>query len=131
MDMRRVLVGIAVGMLVLTLLAGLSAPREQDRNASQTAPAAAPVEPPLTVVMRHPAGARPPLRRVRSGVRVLLRVSSEAAGQVEVEGLGLVQPVDPATPATFDVLASRAGRYRVVFLPARGDRFAVGTLVVG
>jgi hypothetical protein len=130
MDMRRVLVMIVVGMLILTALAGLSAPTEQ-KAGKPAAPPPKPAAPQATVSLRHPPPRRPPVRKVRTGARVVLNVSSATAGQVEVDGLGLVQAVAPAAPVTFDVIASRPGRYQVVLLPVEGDRRILGTLVVG
>ena len=130
MDMRRVLVMIVVGMLILTALAGLSAPAEK-KAGEPAAPPPKPAAPQATVSLRHPAPRQPPVRRVPPGARVVLNVSSATAGQVLVDGLGLIQAVAPAAPVTFDVLATRPGRYQVVLLPVQGDRRVLGTLVVG
>jgi hypothetical protein len=126
--MRRLLVMIVVGMLVLTALAGLSAPVEE--SSDEPAPPPRPAAPLQTVSLKHPAPEVPPVRRVRQGSRVVVRVSSSVAGQVEVEGLGLLQPVAPVAPASFDVLATRPGRYQVVMLPVDGERRVIGTVVV-
>jgi hypothetical protein len=130
MDMRRVLVMIVVGMLILTALAGLSAPVEKKADAPAVPPPK-PAAPQATVALRHPPPRRLPVRKVRTGARVVLNVSSSTAGQVEVDGLGLIQAVAPASPVSFDVLATRPGRYQVVLLPVEGDRRVLGTLVVG
>ena len=128
MDMRRVLVMVVVGMLVLTALAGLSAPVEKSSDEPAQPPrASAPVQ---TVALRHPAPEKPPVRRVKRGSRVVVRVSSSVAGQVEIDGLGLLQPVAPVAPASFDVLATRPGRYQVVLLPLDGEQRVLGTVVV-
>jgi hypothetical protein len=127
--MRRLLVMIVVGMLVLTALAGLSAPVE--KPSKDTGPPPRPAAPLRTVSLKHPPPEEPPVRRVRRGARVVVRVSSSVAGQVEVEGLGLVQAVAPVAPASFDVLATRPGRYLVVMLPVDGERRILGTVVVG
>ena len=131
MDMRRVLVMIAVGMLVLTAIAGLSAPVEKKKADDPPPPAARPVQAEQRVSLRNPPPRRLPVRRVRTGARVVLEVSSGVPGQVEVDGLGLLQAVAPAAPVSFDVLATRPGRYQVVLLPVEGDRRVLGTLVVG
>jgi hypothetical protein len=128
--MRRILVMIAVGMLVLTALAALSAPVDEPGDDARPAPAR-PAEPPKTVTLRAPARGKSPVHRVRRGLRVVLEVRSSVAGQVEIGGLGLLQTVDPGAPATFDIVTTRPGRYDVTLLPATGARSRLGTIVVG
>ena len=45
-------------------------------------------------------------------------------------GLGLVQAVEPGTPAVFDVLATRPGRYDVAFEPVVGRAVRIGRVIV-
>ncbi|MBM3667588.1 MAG: hypothetical protein FJW90_08960 [Actinobacteria bacterium] len=54
---------------------------------------------------------------VRLGDQLALTVSSPKADQVELPALGLLEPVVPGAPASFDVLARRRGDYgvRLVF----------------
>ncbi len=73
---------------------------------------------------------RPRTRRVESGRATTVRVHVESAGQVQIRGLGQSSDADEVTPARFDLLPSRPGRYPVEFIPAAGDTpEPVGTLV--
>ena len=75
-------------------------------------------------------GREPPVRRLRAGTHVTLQVASTRAGEVLLRGLGLVQPVEPGTPASFDVLLTAPGRYDAVLDPVAGRPVRVGRLVV-
>lgn len=69
--------------------------------------------------------------RVAIGRRAVITVSSTEPGQVTLEELGRVEPVNPQTPAVFDLLPDRAGQFGVRFDPAGDGRSrGVGTLVV-
>jgi hypothetical protein len=62
---------------------------------------------------------------------VVLQVAASEPGQATVQGLDLVGAAEPATPARFDLLASRPGRYVVAFQRAAGGTArTVGTLTV-
>ena len=74
--------------------------------------------------------ARPRNHRVPSGRATTVRVHVQSAGQVQIRGLGESAPADAVTPALFDLLPNRPGRYPVEFTPAAGDNAeSVGTLV--
>ena len=92
-------------------------------------PAAAPepIAPPLKVSAKE-AGAAAPTRHVSVGAGFTLQVSVPEPGDVILEGLGLRQSADPLTPARFDLVAERRGRYPVVFQPIEGDRRVVARL---
>ena len=83
-----------------------------------------------TIAVRYPprGGIRPV--RLAAGAHVVLEVSTSAAGEASVAGLGLVQPAEPDVPARFDILVDRPGSYRVDFEPAAGRGAAVAKLVV-
>lgn len=69
--------------------------------------------------------------RLPAGDAATVRVSVDEAGSVEIPDLGLSAPADPVTPARFDVLASRPGRYPLIFSPAGGGASEpAGRLVV-
>jgi hypothetical protein len=130
MDLRRLVLVMALGLFAITILASLSVPTE-DRSADAPPRAAQPAAPPpKTIAFTAPGPAKPRVKRVAAGAHVIVRVESEVAGQAQIEALGLVQPVEPGSPASFDVLASRPGRYEVALLPVEGRRAVLGTLVV-
>jgi hypothetical protein len=52
-------------------------------------------------------------------------------GSVEIPDMGLSGTADDITPARFEVLPTRSGRYEILFTPADGDQSRpAGTLVV-
>ena len=115
----------------VSLGAALSGPREEDEEPVTTRPVPRPRTPPPTqVALRQPAPEEAPVRRVATGAHVVVRVSAREPGNVEIAGLGLLQPVAPGTPAIFDLLASRPGRYDVELVALNGERTKLGTLVV-
>lgn len=57
--------------------------------------------------------------RVPLGDQLALRVRSRRPGQIEVGGLGLLDDVAPLSPARFDILAVREGRFEVRRLEPR------------
>ncbi len=65
------------------------------------------------------------------GSAATVTVTVDEPGQVRVEGLGLVAPAEPLTPASFPVHVDAPARYPVLFAPADEERpRQVGTLVV-
>jgi hypothetical protein len=144
MDLRRVLLLFAVTLLVAAAAASLVSPAEEEEQETGTAP-----QPPSetakpakrgaeTVEVKMDASAamggredRPEEESVDPGARVVVTVSVPSPGQVELEGLGRLDSADPGTPAEFDLLADRPGRYEVTFTPVEGSPRAAGTIVVG
>jgi hypothetical protein len=130
-QLRRGLIAFAIALAVVTAVAAVSGPREDDDPAAPSIPAPRAATPAaVTVAFRHPVEARPPERPVRNGAHVVVRVEAAVAGNVEIPGLGLIQPVAPGTPAVFDVLADRSGDYEVALLAVNGERTRLGTLAV-
>jgi hypothetical protein len=133
-QLRRTLLAFVLVLAAVSLGAALTAPREEEDDSEPPARPAPRTRTPgaVTVAFRQPVEGGPPVRDVRTGAHVVLRVSARTAGEVEVTGLGLNQSVTPAAPAVFDLLATRAGRYDVVLVPLTGpERIKLGTLVVG
>lgn len=65
------------------------------------------------------------------GRRVVVTVSSGEPGEITLEGLGRVEPVNPGTPAVFDLFPDRAGEFEVRFESAgEGEPRRIGMLVV-
>jgi hypothetical protein len=135
MHLRRALLLMAVVLLAAAAVQLLvPIPRTRDRPLAQpernrpgTTRAAAPTR---TVDLRYPAAKPVPAPTVPRGAHVLVRVSARATGQVSLTGFGLVQAVEPGTPAVFDVLAMRPGHYDVAFEPVVGRSVRIGRLTV-
>jgi hypothetical protein len=129
-QLRRALIAFAVVFALVTVIAVVSAPSDDDSPATAT-PSPAPTRPTtVPVAFRHPVAGAPPVRPVRSGSHLVIRVEARVAGDIEIPGLGLIQSVAPGTPAVFDVLASRPGRYDVSLRSASGEQIRLGTLEV-
>ena len=131
MQLRRGLLLFALVLSAISLGAALSAPRDEGGESGELAPAPRePTPPAATIELRQPAPETPPVRQVRTGAHVVLRVSARQPGNVEIPGLGLLQPVSPGTPAVFDLLATRPGRYDVELVTLDAERSPLGALVV-
>ena len=131
-QLRRVLIAFAVVLAAVSLGAALTAPDEEGGEPATTTPQTARSASPGAVrtTLRHPVEEEPPVRQVRAGAQVVLTVSARTAGNVEIPGLGLLQPVAPGTPAVFDLLASRPGRFTVTLVTPSGERIRLGALAV-
>jgi hypothetical protein len=131
-QLRRGLLAFAIVLLAVSFGAALSAPDEEGEPATTTTPQTARSNTPTAVrtTLRQPAPERPPVRRLDVNAHVVLTVSARVAGNVEVPGLGLLQPVSPGAPAVFDLLASRPGRYEVAHTTLSGERTVLGSLLV-
>ncbi|HZJ29068.1 MAG TPA: hypothetical protein VFD37_03655, partial [Solirubrobacterales bacterium] len=64
--------------------------------------------------------------RVARGVHLTLLMRGDEAAEVEIPGLGLIEWMDPAAPARFELLLDRPGRYEVI---ADGERVVAELLV--
>ena len=120
---RRLLILLAVLMGLTALAAGV-APREpaRDTAAEPPAPAAAPVEDPLERTLSADGG---PDRRVvaRRGRVVRLTVEGDVVDSVVLGDLK-IEPIDPESPALFELLVDELGTYPITLLDA-GRRIGV------
>jgi hypothetical protein len=131
-QLRRGLIAFALALAVVTAITAASAPRDDDESSPPAPAPSRPVTAPaVELAFRHPVEDAPPERSVRNGSHVIVRVQSGIAGNVEIPELGLIEPVEPGTPAVFDLLASRSGRYEIALVSVAGERTRLGTLVVG
>ena len=132
MHLRRALLLMGLVLLVVAAVGSLvPVPRDQGGvalPATPSAPAAA--LPERTIAFQYPAPRRARSVRIALGAHAIVRVGSTQPGQVTLAGLGRVLPVEPGTPASFDLLATRAGSYDVMFEPVSGPAVRIGRLVV-
>ena len=140
--LRRALLLFAIVLGMAALAASLSRPIEQRRT--DTTPRTTPEPGPATATPGPASGPGPELpkevsfqasedesRRVRAGDAATVEVAVSEAGSVEIPDMGLTAPADPITPARFELLPTRPGRYRLIFTPARGEEAEpAGRLVV-
>jgi hypothetical protein len=108
--LRRILWFVA-GLLALAIVAAALVPRHNDKT--DTAPT---VSAPERTTVKADIGASPARARTipaRVGDHLVLTVESDRIDQVEIPGLDEIRPVDPTTPAQFDTLLARSGRFEV------------------
>ena len=145
MRSRRTLIALTAVLLASAVAAAVfPEPRPADRAER---PRAAPSPPPRAGAGPEPSGDRPAagdpvrvrfdagapapvLRSVERGAHVVVTVAAPVPGEVTLEGLELVENADRRAPAVFDLLATRRGRFPVLFAPAGEPRRRAGTLVV-
>jgi hypothetical protein len=131
MQLRRALIAFAVVFAVVALATAITAPSEEEDAPAPSGPTprtSAPAA--VNVAFRHPVRGEPPVRAVRRGAQAIVRVQAQVPGDVEILGLGLLQSVTPGTPAVFDLLASRTGRFEVRLVSVAGERTRLGVLEV-
>jgi hypothetical protein len=126
--LRRALLLFAIVLGMAALVASLSRPVDERRdNSAQPEPrepgpaTASPTPAPDLPTSLSFDAAENETMRLRAGDAATVSVAVEEAGSVEIPGMGLSATADPVTPARFDVLASRPGRYDLLFTPAGGN----------
>jgi hypothetical protein len=126
---RRLLVVFAV-LLGLTALATSLAPRPTARDGAGTQPDATPT--PTPALKRSESASRriertisadPGSRRGRVRARVgdvlRLTVDGDVLDGVEIPALGKLEPIEPGSPARFEMLLDEAGELRVRLVDAK------------
>ena len=125
---RRLLLLLAV-LLGLTALATSLAPRPGGSGRGSATPAPAPSantrpaggsEPSRIVekTLVADAGARPTVILARVGDTIRLMVKGDVLDSVEVVGLDEIEPVEPGSPARFEVLAEERGDHAIRLIDA-------------
>ena len=134
---RRLLVVFAV-LLGLTALATSLAPRPTIRDGARAQPDATPTATPAPArsgsasrrvertISADPGRKRASVR-VRVGDVLALTVRGDLLDSVEIADLGKLEPVEPGSPARFEMLLDTPGEIRVTLLEAQR---AVGLIEV-
>jgi hypothetical protein len=133
--LRRALLLFAIVLGLAALAAAISQPRKETpsrESPSPGVPSVAPGAKPVTLArVRFSNRGRARTRRLRAGRPALVTVAATTAGEASINSLGLTAPVEPRTPARFDVLVPEPGRHGIQFASASGGaRTLVGTLTV-
>lgn len=108
--LRRILWFVA-GLLALAVVAAAIIPRDDGADKATPTTSA-----PERTTVKADIGASPARARTipaRVGDHLVLTVESDRIDQVEIPGLDQIRPVDPTTPAQFDTLLDRSGRFEV------------------
>jgi hypothetical protein len=110
----------AIVLGLAAMAAALTRPPAQRRTAPSIPPppALAQREAKPAAQVRFDTALRARTRNIQAGRRTVVTVDVEKPGQVELAGLGLTAAAEPLTPAHFDLLAVKAGRYEVHYTPA-------------
>jgi len=125
---RRLLVIMAV-LLGLTALAASLAPRPPVADPGAGAPrSASPTPAPsadagggsrrVVMTVKADEGTRPATVRSRPGDVVELTVEGDVLDSVELEGLNEIEPLEPGSPARFEILTDNEGRYPIRLIDA-------------
>ena len=150
MQGRRILLLFAIGLVVTAAAASLvpvpDAAREGDEVGQPEPDGAGSVDDaavevrfsadaparPADVAERgeRPARVEPPTETAGSNEHVIVTVTSRDPGQVSLDGLGLIEPVGPRTPAVFDLFTDSTGDFDVLYTPVEGSERRIGTLAV-
>jgi hypothetical protein len=133
MHLRRAMLLFAIVLGLAALAAALQRPstNRSPKPSVEPPPALAQREARPTPQLRFDADNPRQRRRLGEGRRASVTVNVVKPGQVELAGLGLTAAAEPLTPARFDVLTPRPGRYEVLYTPA-GELASrrVGMLIV-
>jgi hypothetical protein len=125
---RRVLLVVILVMGLTAVAASLNPPQRRlrsDPTPSPTPPSAAPVDGSRTVAHTLDADAEAVTVRAHVGDIVQLEVTAAEPDTVAFEGQ--TEPVDPASPARFELYAGEAGEFPIRLVD--GERL-VGTVLV-
>lgn len=139
MHLRRALLLFAIVLGLAALAAAVSRPANVDDEPTPTTPQAqAPASPPPSngstgsppTVIAFDA-AHPRARGLEADRAATVVVKVQSAGMVTIPGLGVSDAAEPHTPAQFDVLGTKPGRYAIEFEPADAtEATRAGTLVI-
>lgn len=139
MHLRRALLLFAIVLGMAAVAAALTPPPDEREDESRDGAALREPSPPpgseppagRRRTLRFPAGAPATTsREIFVGQHAVVEVAVREPGQVELAGLGLLQPARPGTPAVFDLLPAATGRHEVRFRPPGGTPRRAGVLVV-
>jgi len=136
-ELRRALLLFAVVLGLAAIATSVSRPAERGGDEAsdpgRRTPTAGPRRTALQpALISFATTATPRERRLAVNRPATVTVEVARAGQVELAGLGLTAEAQPLTPARFDVLERRPGRYKVRFTPAAAssETHTVGTVEV-
>ena len=126
---RRLLVVFAV-LLGLTALATALAPRPTVRDGARVQPSPTPTATPapersetmsrrIERTISANAGRKRARVRVRVGDVLMLTVDGDVYDGVEISALGKLEPIEPGSPARFEMLLEEAGELRVGLVDAK------------
>ena len=123
---RRGWILVVAAVLGLAAITAALAPSPREEEASDEPP---PRSAPETRRVEFNATS-PAVEEVARGTHVVIEVQTTRPAEVAMPALGLSGFAEPRTPAVFDVLANRPGRFDVTVAATEGEARRAGTLVV-
>jgi len=124
-ELRRALLLFAIVLGLAAVVSSLANPRTREDRAADEPARTTPEANPSTATAQPAAGRAAAIRfavgrprkteTVGAGTAATVEASVEEPGEVRIDGLGLITQATPLTPARFDVLSTRPGRYPVRF----------------
>jgi hypothetical protein len=132
-ELRRALLLFAIVLGLAAIVSSLARPPASEEQADRGGPRSEPAGPTQPTAGSRPATRRTPVIRfgtegkpktetLTAGTAATVRVRVQEPGLVNIAGLGLDGQAAPLTPARFDVLSTRPGRYEVRFTAVPDDR---------
>jgi hypothetical protein len=134
--LRRALLLFAIVLGLAAIVTTISQPPRREATSPPSPGASGPAPVPTPVAggvrrIRLSVEGKPVRARLDAGRPATVTVTVRQPGQVDIRGLGLTDAAERSSPASFDVLTPRPGRYVVDFTPAGGSSAEmVGTIVV-
>ena len=126
MELRRALLLFAIVLGIAAVVSSLARPPVREERGDRGEPSAGSAAPSRPTASAGPAtrgapeirfvvGGKRKTETLKAGAAATVTVSVEEPGGVSIDGLGLNAHAAPLTPARFDVLSTRPGRYVVRF----------------
>jgi hypothetical protein len=129
--LRRALLLFAIVLGLAAIAASVARPpEERRREATAPSPTVAPGSPSAHATTISFDETRNQVRRLAGGRPATVLLEVNEPGLAEIPSLGLSAPADPYTPARFEVLVRKPGRFPIAFKPAAGDEARESGLLV-
>lgn len=120
--LRRALLLFAIVLGLAAIAASVARPPEKpSRRAVAPSGPIAPGAPAARATVISFDATRDQVRRLARGRPATVLLEVDEPGLAEIPSLGLSAPADPHTPAHFEVLVRKPGRFPIAFKPAVGD----------
>jgi hypothetical protein len=139
-ELRRALLLFAIVLGLAAVATSFSRPAKRDDDKAPAAPSGASGTPTVSpgrdetrrALISFSSFGQPRTRVLTANQAATVTVEVARPGQVQLSGMGMTAVAEPLTPARFEVLENRVGRYPVRFTPtgARRETRLVGALQV-
>ena len=124
LELRRALLLFAIVLGLAAIVSTLARPADKEDSPAPVEQQAEPARGGSSreaATITFPVAGERVTRRLTAGRAASVIVETDSPGLVEIAGLGLTQAAAPVTPARFEVLTDRPGRYPVRLTPSGTD----------